>query len=141
MSLSELIPLLALVVTNLVAVAGIVYYMASTLGKRIGDLDKRIDGLDERMDGLDKRIDDLNSNMNARFNDVNARIDDLRTQMNREHDTLSRKVDTLTTPSPLTSPIRKSTRAREFEQALPNALIALKGLSSWDFYRNHYPFA
>ena len=82
MSLSELIPLLALVVTNLVAVAGIVYYMASTLGKRI--------------DGLDKRIDDLNSNMNARFNDVNARIDDLRTQMNREHDTLSRKVDTLT---------------------------------------------
>ena len=82
MSLSELIPLLALVVTNLVAVAGIVYYMASTLGKRIGDLDKRIDG-------LNKRIDDLNSNMNAR-------IDDLRTQMNREHDTLSRKVDTLT---------------------------------------------
>ena len=42
MSLKELIPLLALVVTNLVAVAGIVYYMASTLGKRIDDLDKRI---------------------------------------------------------------------------------------------------
>ena len=55
MSLKELIPLLALVVTNLVAVAGIVYYMASTLGKRIGDLDKRIDGLDKRIDSLDKR--------------------------------------------------------------------------------------
>ena len=41
MSLKELIPLLALVVTNLVAVAGIVYYMASALGKRIDDLDKR----------------------------------------------------------------------------------------------------
>ena len=65
MSLKELIPLLALVVTNLVAVAGIVYYMASTLGKRIG-LDKRIDGLD--------RIDDLGSNMNERFSDVNNRI-------------------------------------------------------------------
>ena len=82
MPLTQLIPLLALVVTNLLAVAGIAYYMASTLGKRI--------------DGLNKRIDDLNSNMNARFNDVNARIDDLRTQMNREHDTLSRKVDALT---------------------------------------------
>ncbi len=92
-----IISLIALVVTNLVAVAAIAYYMTSTLGKRI--------------DGLDKRIDDLNSNMNARFNDMNAtinarfddmrmhvdaRIDDLRTQMNREHDNLASKVDTLT---------------------------------------------
>ena len=106
MSLKELIPLLALVVTNLVAVAGIVYYMASALGKRIGDLDKRIDGLDKRIDGLDKRIDDLGSNMNERFSDmnanlnarfseinanINARVDDLRSQMNREHDNLSQK--------------------------------------------------
>ena len=48
MSLKELIPLLALVVTNLVAVAGIVYYMASALGKRI----------DWRKQPLDKRIDE-----------------------------------------------------------------------------------
>ena len=74
MSLKELIPLLALVVTNLVAVAGIVYYMASTLGKRIDDLDKRIDSLDKRIDGLDKRIDDLGSNMNERFSDLNSNM-------------------------------------------------------------------
>ena len=44
-------PQIALVVTNLVAVIGIVYYMSTILGKRI--------------DALDKRLDDLNSNMNA----------------------------------------------------------------------------
>ena len=88
MSLKELIPLLALVVTNLVAVAGIVYYMASALGKRIDDLDKRIGNLgsnmnerfsdvNNRIGDLDKRIDDLGSNMNERFSDVNNRIGDL----------------------------------------------------------------
>ena len=90
MSLSELIPLLALVVTNLVAVTGIVYYMASTLGKRI-------DALDKRIDGLDKRIDDLNATINARFSDMSRQIDtrigDLRNQMQREHDHLSQKLD------------------------------------------------
>ena len=79
-------PQIALVVTNLVTVIGIVYYMSTILGKRI--------------DALDKRLDDLNSNMNARFSEMNAninnRIDDLRTQMQREHDNLAHKVDTLT---------------------------------------------
>ena len=51
-------PQIALVVTNLVAVVGIVYYMSTVLGKRI--------------DALDKRMDDLNVNMNARFSDMNA---------------------------------------------------------------------
>ena len=81
MSLKELIPLLALVVTNLVAVAGIVYYMASALGKRIDDLDKRIGDLssnmNERFSDVNNRIDDLSSNMNERFSDVNNRIGDL----------------------------------------------------------------
>ncbi len=61
-----IISIVALGVTNLVAVAAIAYYMTSTLGKRI--------------DGLDKRMDDLNSNMNARFSDMNTRFDDLSRQ-------------------------------------------------------------
>ncbi|MDE0300821.1 MAG: hypothetical protein OXN17_19450, partial [Candidatus Poribacteria bacterium] len=63
--MTQLIPLLALVVTNLLAVAGIAYYMASTLGKRIDGLDKRIDGLDKRIDALDKRIDGLDKRIDA----------------------------------------------------------------------------
>ena len=94
MSLKELIPLLALVVTNLVAVAGIVYYMASALGKRIDGLDKRIDDLGSNMN---ERFSDLNANLNARFSEmnanINARVDDLRSQMHREHDNLSQKID------------------------------------------------
>ena len=79
MSLKELIPLLALVVTNLVAVAGIVYYMASTLGKRIGDLDKRIDDLGSNMN---ERFSDMNSNMNARFSEMNANLNARFSEMN-----------------------------------------------------------
>ena len=59
-------PQIALVVTNLVAVVGIVYYMSTVLGKRI--------------DALDKRMDDLNVNMNVRFNELShqiTRIDDM----------------------------------------------------------------
>ena len=96
MSLTELIPLLALVVTNLLAVAGIVYYMASTLGKR-DSLDKRMDdmnaNINARFNDLNARFSDLSHQMDTRFNDMNTRIDDLRSQMNREHDALSQKVD------------------------------------------------
>ena len=90
-------PQIALVVTNLVAVVGIVYYMSTVLGKRIDALDKRMDDLNVNMNvrfnelshQIDTRIDDMSTNINTRF-------DDLRTQMNREHDALSKKVDTLT---------------------------------------------
>ena len=93
MSLAEFIPLLALVVTNLLAVAGIVYYIASTLGKRIDGLDKRMDdmnaNINARFNDMNARFDDLSHQMDTRFNDMNTRIDDLRSQMNREHDALS----------------------------------------------------
>ena len=111
-------PQIALVVTNLVAVVGIVYYMSTVLGKRIDALDKRMDDLNVNMNArfsdMNARFSDMNarfSDMNVRFNElshqidtriddmstnVNTRFDDLRTQMNREHDALSKKVDTLT---------------------------------------------
>ena len=113
-------PQIALVVTNLVAVVGIVYYMSTVLicGKRIDALDKRMDDLNVNMNArfsdMNARFSDMNarfSDMNVRFNElshqidtriddmstnINTRFDDLRTQMNREHDALSKKVDTLT---------------------------------------------
>ena len=106
MSLKELIPLLALVVTNLVAVAGIVYYMASALGKRIDDLDKRIGDLssnmNERFSDVNNRIDDLSSNMNERFSDVNnrigdldKRIDDLSSNMNERFSDVNNRIGDL----------------------------------------------
>ncbi len=88
-----IISVVALVVTNLVAVAAIAYYMTSTLGKRIDGLDKRIDDLNSNMNS---RFEDMNANINARFNDMNNRFDDLRNQMQREHDNLAHKVDSLT---------------------------------------------
>ena len=114
MTLSQLIPLLALVVTNLIAVAGIVYYMASTLGKRIDDLNAnmnaRFTDVNSQIGYLDKRIDDLNTNINARFSEMNAninnRIDDLRNQMQREHDNLSQKLDAHTSDHTVHQPPR-----------------------------------
>ena len=92
-----IISVVALVVTNLVAVAAIAYYMTSTLGKRIDGLDKRIDDLNVNMNA---RFEDMNATINARFSDMSRQIDtrigDLRNQMQREHDHLSGKVDTLT---------------------------------------------
>ncbi len=96
-----IISVVALVLTNLVAVAAIAYYMTSTLGKRIDGLDKRIDDLNVNMNArfndMNARFEDMNANMNARFNDMSKQIDtrigDLRNQMQREHDHLSQKLD------------------------------------------------
>ena len=89
-----IISVVALVVTNLVAVAAIAYYMTSTLGKRIDGLDKRIDDLNVNMNA---RFEDMNATINARFSDMSRQIDtrigDLRNQMQREHDNLSQKLD------------------------------------------------